>query len=426
VTPSARLQAAVEILEGLAGSALPADRFIRDWFRTRRYAGSKDRASVAERVFAVYRHRASLAWRMRSDAPRALVIASLLCEGGDVGALFDGSGYGPGALHADEHAAIASPPTDAPPLAVRCEFPSFLEAELGRSLGTALADEMAAMLARAPVDLRVNTLKAKRDGVRDILQRDGFDAMPTPWSPVGLRIAPRDGLAALHRHAAFEAGLYEFQDEAAQVASLLAQARPGERVLDLAAGAGGKALALAAAMNNAGAIVASDIGQGRLLQIAARAARAGATIIRLAEAPPQEQFDLVFVDAPCSGSGTWRRQPEQKWRLAPERLADLTAIQDALLDEGGARVRPGGRLVYATCSLLMLENEDRVHGFLARHPDFTLARAVDGWDGPAPPGLAEFFRATPHRTGTDGFFAAICVRKRAADSRPPCGQVEIA
>lgn len=418
MTPAARVQAAIDILEELAKSGLPADRFLREWFRARRYAGSKDRASVAERVFDIFRHRASYAWRMKSEAPRALAIASLLAQGEDVEALFAGTGYGPAPLTQAERAAIASPPDGPSPLHVQGEFPAFLEEELRRSLGGALLSEMQAMQARAPVDLRVNTLKSSRNSVLARLRADGFDAAPTPYSPLGIRIAPQTGLAALHSHECFARGEFEFQDEAAQIAVLLAGAKPGQRVLDLAAGAGGKALALAAQMNDEGEIVATDIDVGRLMQIDARADRAGAKIIRrMKEA--QGLFDLVFVDAPCSGSGTWRRQPEQKWRLTPERVAQLVVLQDALLEKAAGLVRPGGRLLYATCSLFASENEDRIAAFLARHPEFVGRSAAEAWreagQSIVPAGMAEFFRATPAATGTDGFFAAILVHKE-----PPC------
>ena len=414
MTPAARIQSAIEILEALEKTSFPADRFIRDWFRMRRYAGSKDRAAVAERVYDVLRHRASYAWRMQNEAARALVIASVLAEGGDVDALFDGAGYGAKPLDGAERAAINAPMEGEMPRAARCEFPAFLEDELVRSLGTSLEVEMTAMLARAPVDLRVNTLKAARGDALARLQADGIDAQPTPYSPHGIRIAATEGLAVLRRHEAFESGLFEFQDEAAQIAALLAGAKSGERILDLAAGAGGKALALAAEMDNDGEIAACDIDPGRLLQIGPRATRAGVTIIRVAEGePPQDLFDVVFIDAPCSGSGTWRRQPEQKWRLTPARLAELMAIQDALLEQGATRVAPGGRLVYATCSLFVCENEDRIAAFCAKHPEFALQPAAEVWSGAPIPGMSEYFRASPAATGTDGFFAAILVHRRA-------------
>ncbi len=418
MTPAARLQSAIEVLEALQDTAKPADRFLRDWFRARRYAGSKDRAAVAERVFAVLRHRASLAWRMADEQPRALVLASLAAEGCDpasIDGLFSGAGYGPRPLNESERAAILSPRTDPAPLWVQDEFPQFLEQELARSLGDALLDEMRAMCARAPIDLRTNTLKATRDDVLRELRDEGFAAEPTPYAPHGIRIAKHVGAAALGRTRAFLDGRFEFQDEAAQIASLLCAAQPGEQILDLAAGAGGKALALAASMSNEGLILARDNDAGRLSQLPPRAARAGVTIIaeELAEAdPPGASFDAVFVDAPCSGSGAWRRQPELKWRLTPERLLELQVTQDQLLDQAAATTR--GRIVYGTCSLLACENTDRVAAFLARHPAFCIANAEAIWREATclapPPGMGDYFRATPRATGTDGFFAAILVR----------------
>jgi 16S rRNA (cytosine967-C5)-methyltransferase len=299
---------------------------------------------------------------------------------------------------------------------VQGEFPQFLEPELARSLGNALLDEMRAMCARAPIDLRTNTLKATRDDMLAELRGAGFAVEPTPYAPHGIRIIRHEGASALSRTRAYQEGRFEFQDEAAQIASLLCVAQPGEHILDLTAGAGGKALALSAAMNNEGQILARDNDAGRLSQLAPRAARAGVTIIaeELAEAdPPAASFDAVFVDAPCSGSGAWRRQPELKWRLKAERLLELQATQDQLLDQAAAATR--GRIVYATCSLLACENSDRVTAFLARHPAFRIAEAAAIWreaTGVAPPpGIDEFFRATPHATGTDGFFAAVLVRR---------------
>jgi 16S rRNA (cytosine967-C5)-methyltransferase len=418
MTPAARIQAAIEILEDLNGTAMPADRFLRDWFRTRRYAGSKDRAAVAERVYDVFRHRASYAWRMQSEEPRALVIASVLKGEDDVEALFSGSGYGPKPLSDEERTVIHAPARSDAPFHVRHEFPELLEAELKRSLGDALGEEMDVMQGRAPVDLRVNSLKATRDYVAELLNGDGFEAAPTPYSPWGLRLSSREGLAQLQRYPAFENGLFEFQDEASQIAALLVGAKPGERILDLAAGGGGKSLALAASMGNEGELVAFDDITERLRPLPSRAARARAsciTVVREKDGPQwgDGQFDAVLLDAPCSGTGTWRRQPEFRWRITAELLDRLRATQDMLLDDAARHVKPGGRLLYATCSLLCAENEDRVDAFRARHPDFASLRADAIWDGAPPPGLGEFFRATPATTGTDGFFTAILQRSAA-------------
>ena len=413
MTPSARLQAVIDILEGLEATAQPADRFLRDWARAHRYAGSKDRAAISERTYAILRLRSSFAWRMGSGDARALVIASLLAEGlatDAIAGLFDGKGYGAAALSEAEHRALSSPPQGEPPLCVRGEFPPFLEAELARAFGPALLDEMIAMQARAPIDLRVNTLKASRETVLEALHAEGFSVAPTRYSPFALRLAA--GASGLERTKLFAAGAFEFQDEAAQIAALLCAAKPGMRVLDFAAGAGGKSLALAALMQNKGEIVAHDSSSARLRPLALRTARAGATIVH--PQPPQGAFDIVLIDSPCSGIGTWRRQPELRWRTTPDGLAALTRLQDDLLEQGAAFVATGGRLIYATCSPLPCENEDRVAAFLTRHTDFRRLSAAEIWcetvGTPPPPGLDRFFKATPLRTGTDGFFAAILQR----------------
>jgi 16S rRNA (cytosine967-C5)-methyltransferase len=406
MTPAARLQMAIEILEGLDKTAEPTDRFLKAWFRTRRFAGSKDRRAIAERVFSVQRHRARLAHRLGSDAPRALVIASLLDANEDVTALFSG-GYGPAPLTDAERASLAATPPPAPAW-VTGEYPAWLEPELTRAFRDRLPEAMAALIPRAPVDLRVNTLKTTRDAVIAGLKENGVMGEPTPYAPHGIRIAGE--APNLSQSALFESGAFEFQDEAAQIASCLCQAAPDTRVLDLAAGAGGKSLALAAAMQNRGEILACDVRGEALFELEKRAGRAGATIIKtlpLEHAQPGGLFDLVLVDAPCSGSGTWRRQPELRWRLTPARLAELTDIQDRLLDQAASAVAPGGRLVYATCSILPAENQDRAEAFRARQPEFAPLDLRQCWSGATlPPGLCADFRASPALTGTDGFYCA--------------------
>ena len=397
---------------------MPADRFIRDYFRARRYAGSKDRAAVAERVFQIYRHRASYAWRMGSEESRALVIASLLVEGtngDDIASLFSGEGYGPAPLSDAEREAVVHAPAGDPPLSVKGEFPAFLESELRERFGDNLLTETQALTARAPIDLRVNALKASRADVIAGLCEAGYLAEATPYSPWGVRIPA--GATGLERTDLFEAGAFEFQDEGSQIAVLLCDAAPGMRVLDLAAGAGGKSLALAAAMQNRGHILAFDDTPVRLKPLMGRAARAGATIVSVAEtrdgpAWHSGLFDRVLVDAPCSGTGTWRRQPELRWRLSPERLEALTGVQDRLLDDGARHTAPGGRLVYVTCSLLPCENERRIAAFLDRTPGFAAISATQLWrhSAPPPPGMGEFFIASPYATQTDGFFVAILAR----------------
>ena len=389
MTPAARLQAAIEILG--SDSAQPIDRYLKAWFRDHRFAGSKDRRAITEQVYAIHRGHAHFAHRMRSDAPRALVIAALLANGEDPEIFFTG-GYGPSPLTDSERAAIAAPPASLPPWAIG-EYPEWLEAELSRAFAGRLSDEMRAFQERAPVDLRVNTLKSDRDTVVAALRADGFACDPLADLPDAIRCAAEASLTA---HPLYEAGAFEVQDVSAQKAVSLCAARSGMRVLDLAAGAGGKSLALAAAMQNRGEIVACDIRGAALFELERRAARAGATSIRthiLGEVP-SGPFDLVLLDAPCSGSGTWRRQPELKWRLTPEQLAGRIALQDTLLAQAAAVAQ--ARLVYATCSILPRENQDRVEAFLLAHPMFRRTQPD--------------FHASPATTASDGFYAAFLTR----------------
>jgi 16S rRNA (cytosine967-C5)-methyltransferase len=405
MTPAARVQMAIEILEALETTAQPTDRFLKGWFRSRRFAGSGDRRAIAERVFSVQRHHAALAHRMGDDRPRALMIAALLESGEHVEALFTG-GYGPAPLTDVERAAIAATPGPVPDR-VRGEYPQWLESELQRAFGDRLWEEMQAFIGRAPIDLRINTLKAAREEVLQALQAQGATAAPTAYAPHGIRITGEAG--NLSETPLFKSGAFEFQDEAAQIAAQLCDARPGMRVLDLAAGAGGKSLALAAAMENTGEIIACDVRGEALAELEKRAQRGGATIIKpllLEHAQPAGPFDLVLVDAPCSGTGTWRRQPELRWRLTPARLAELIALQDRLLDRAAGLTAPGGRLIYATCSVLPTENQDRVAAALARHSGFSPLDLGQSWPINQPPGLAQDFRASPALTGTDGFYCA--------------------
>ncbi|MDE2476576.1 MAG: RsmB/NOP family class I SAM-dependent RNA methyltransferase, partial [Alphaproteobacteria bacterium] len=360
MTPAAREAAAIEILAALQNTAQPVDRFLRDWFRARRYAGARDRSAVAARIYDIFRHRASYAWRMGSDQPRALVIASLVHEKAELPEIFNGSRYGPAALTEVELNALANPPQEPPPLRVLGEFPDWLEPELTRSLGNELLPELQAMLSRAPIDLRVNRLKTNRDVVRQELDSLGFEAKPMKFAPDGIRLNTGAGLNALQKTDLFNNGAFEFQDEGSQVLARLVEAKSGQRILDFAAGAGGKTLAIAAEMQNRGLIDAFDAQPERMKPIAERALRAGASIIRIItdHASLARDYDAVLIDAPCSGSGTWRRNPDAKWRLTPQSLGKLHQVQAEVLDQAAACVRPGGRLIYATCSFLRSENED--------------------------------------------------------------------
>ncbi|MEX0757959.1 MAG: RsmB/NOP family class I SAM-dependent RNA methyltransferase, partial [Tistlia sp.] len=311
----------------------------------------------------------------------------------------------------------------AQPPAVAAELPEWLHARLAEALGARAGAELAALREQAPVDLRANTLKAEREEVRAALAREAIEAEPGRWSPWSLRIDGRKPVAAT---ATFRNGLVEVQDEGSQLVALLTDAEPGQRVCDFCAGAGGKTLALAAAMANRGQIVACDVRGGRIERAAQRLKRAGVDTVRRqvleSERDPwvkkhKAGFDRVLLDAPCSGSGTFRRNPEAKWRLTEAGLAELTALQARILDSACRLVKPGGRLVYATCSLLPEENEGQVERFLGAHPDFAVLPVDAVWSarlGGAPPSEGPFLRLLPARDGTDGFFLALLERQPAA------------
>lgn len=377
MTPQARAQAAIDILDEVVAAArdagAAADVIIQRYFRTRRYAGSKDRRAVRELVYAAIRRSGE-----RPATGRAALIG--LADGDPaLAALFDGSIHGPPPIAADE------------PRAAAAEVPMWLRDRLG---GLGLLD-------RAPLDLRINRL---RDGPIAIA-----GAVPTPHAPDGLRLPEGTVVDALPE---YEAGLVEVQDEGSQLVTLACRAGPGMKVIDLCAGAGGKTLGLAAAMEDRGVIVACDADRNRLSRLAPRAARAGVTIAetRLLDGGREivalddliAAADLVVVDAPCSGTGTWRRNPEARWRLTPDRLARVVALQSRLLDVAARLVRPGGTLVHIVCSLLDEEGAGQAEAFLARHPGWAAEPVTLPAGTPHGPGL----RLTPATDGTDGFFVA--------------------
>ncbi|HJU19047.1 MAG TPA: RsmB/NOP family class I SAM-dependent RNA methyltransferase [Stellaceae bacterium] len=446
MTPAAQIAAAIEILSLIEDGEGPADDVAALYFRRRRYIGAKDRAEIAGQLYAVLRHRAALDWWIGRvgkgavpQAARARVLVQLVLIAGwapeRLAEACNGGRFRPAPLGPPEARLIrglAGHTLHHPemPRAARNDVPEWLLPPLERAFGAALEDEIRGLNGPAPVDLRVNPLKGDREEARRRLAAEGVAAAPTPLSPLGLRLKARAPLSAL---AAFKEGLVEVQDEASQVAACLADARPGMRVVDFCAGAGGKTLALAALMRNRGRLVACDVSARRLERAALRLRRAGIDNVErrviAREHDPwvkhhKESFDRVFVDAPCLGTGTWRRNPDAKWRARPQDLAELTARQRDILRSAARLVRPGGRLLYATCSLLCEEDEDQAEAFLAAMPDFSLLPAAEVWGetiGGVIPGGGRYLRLSPARHGTDGFFAAIfarCNRKTSPDTIP--------
>ncbi|HYZ24084.1 MAG TPA: RsmB/NOP family class I SAM-dependent RNA methyltransferase [Rhodopila sp.] len=427
MTPAARLAAAIDLLQQIeAAPHRAADAVASDFFRTRRYIGSGDRRAVADRVWAILRARRRLGWWL-GDAPptsRLLLVASLMLEGWSLPALtraFSGGRFAPAPLDGNE-AAIAARleghTLDHPamPQAVRYEIPDWLLPRLAARFGDRLEAEMLALTRPAPLDLRVNTLKTSRDEARAALAAEGWEADPTPLSPWGLRVHGRRPITA---GPTFQSGLVEIQDEGSQLIALMTGVEPGMRVVDWCAGAGGKTLALAAMMQNRGQIIACDISAPRLDNAVRRLHRAGVhNVERHLVAPGDkwakrrvESFDRVLVDAPCTGSGTWRRNPETRQRLIEADLAKLLPKQASILDTAQSLVRKHGRLVYATCSLLSEENEAQVTAFLHRHPDFAIVPLAQAWPlETPPPGAGDYLALTPARNGTDGFFTAVLER----------------
>ncbi|MFO1106116.1 MAG: RsmB/NOP family class I SAM-dependent RNA methyltransferase [Amaricoccus sp.] len=384
MTPGARLSAAIELLDAaLAGE--PAERALTRWARASRFAGSKDRAAVRDLVFDGLRQRRSLGWLGGGDSGRAIGLA-LAAREGMLEALCTGEGYDPAPPSEAERAGLAADLATAPD-PVRLDFPDFLGPELHAALGPDFEPVLQAMQSRAPVDLRVNTLKTNADAATVVLARDGIRVASQPLAGQALRVLENPRLVAASR--AYSQGMVELQDVSSQYVAETAGARPGMTVLDYCAGGGGKTLALAAAMQGRGRLLAWDLNARRMADLPERARRAGAAIRILGDAERATLgavCDLVLVDAPCSGTGAWRRKPEGKWRLTPDELASYPPRQDAILDAASAHVKPGGLLVYATCSLLRAENEERAEAFAARHPDWRTEgqrrlSPLDGGDG---------------------------------------------
>ncbi len=430
MTPAARLAAAIELLAEIdALPRRPADAVANDFFRGRRYIGSGDRRAVSDRAWRVLRSRRRLAWWLEragtAPTPRMLVAASLLLEGWALSGVkqsYSGGQFGPAPLLPEEHAAAAvleDHTLDHPemPQAVRLEVPDWLLPHLAARFGEALDGEMAAMDTPAPLDLRVNLLKSTRDAAQAALAAEGIESVPTPLSPWGLRI---EGRRAVTTGPAFQTGLVEIQDEGSQLVAAMVGALPQMRVADWCAGAGGKTLAMAMTMENRGHIVACDVHDRRLEGAVLRLRRAGVHnverhLIAAGDKWTKRRagtFDRVLVDAPCTGTGTWRRNPDARTRLVENDLLELVPKQAMILSQASRLVKPGGRLIYATCSVLLEENEQQIDAFLAAHDGFRMVRLGEAWPWPEQPapGQGAYLSLTPRSHHTDGFFTAVLER----------------
>jgi 16S rRNA (cytosine967-C5)-methyltransferase len=428
MTPGARLSAAIEVLADIEERRRPAGDALKDWGLAHRFAGSGDRAAIGGLVFDALRRRSSAAHLMGASTPRAILLGALRLERGlsldAIARLADGARHAPAPPDDAEAKALAAAPPDDAPSHVRGDYPEWLDPHFAAVFGEERAEEGAALSCRAPVDLRVNTLKADRGTAAEALSH--LHAVPTPWSAVGLRIALSAEAKSppLHAEPAYIDGLIEIQDEGSQLATLLSGAQPGETVVDLCAGGGGKTLALAALMENSGRIYATDTDIRRLAPIHARIERAGARNVEVRTPRGAAELlgdlagaaDLVLIDAPCTGVGAWRRNPDAKWRVRPGALEQRVKAQDAVLVRAAPLVKPGGRIAYITCSLLDEENDARVRAFTGRHPEFAVVPAdeVAGALGAdrmrflaAVKVSAEGLLMTPRRTGTDGFFVSV-------------------
>ena len=428
MTPGARIAATIEILEKIDRSGSPADDVVSAYLRGRRYIGSKDRRAINGRLFDCLRRQARLDWWCEEVSPRHRILSDLVLSdqlgAEEIGKLFDGQGYAPQPLSDIEKALIAklsgkSLDSEDMPDWVRAETPEWLWPDISAQWQEQAVSEMAALNQPATMDLRVNSLKADCRRALEILQKDGVEAEPTPYSPLGLRLSGRVNLQAT---TAYKGGFVEIQDEGSQLVALLCDAKADHKCIDLCAGGGGKGLALGAQMKDGGPLVVCDTDQTRLDKMKPRQRRAGVSNVTRHclkddgnwAAENAATAIRVLADVPCSGTGAWRRNPAAKWRLTEEKLENLIETQRQIMAQAAALVAPGGRLIYATCSILPRENTQQVAWFLQQFDDFSLLPVADVWKDVMEteyPFEGKFLETTPARNAMDGFFAAILEKK---------------
>ncbi|MER8392577.1 RsmB/NOP family class I SAM-dependent RNA methyltransferase [Mesorhizobium sp. M1340] len=423
-----RLAAAIEVLDDIGRRHRPVADALKDWGLSHRFAGGGDRAAIGNIVYDALRRKRSAGWLLGEDTPRAIGFGALLLEWGQtaqsLNEALEGDKFAPPLLTADELATLGGRRlADAPP-AVRADIPDWCMPLFERAFGTAWVEEGAALATRPPLDLRVNTLKADRGKVLAELAETG--AKPARIAPHGIRIPPIEGDGRhpnVQAEPAFQKGWFEVQDEGSQIAAELAGAEPGMQVLDFCAGAGGKTLALSAAMDNRGQIFAHDAEKARLAPIFDRIRRSENRNVQIVTRPAElaplgRHMDIVLIDAPCTGSGTWRRRPDAKWRLTQRQLDARKGEQETILDAASDFVKPGGLLVYITCSVFDEENGDQVSAFRDRHPGFVPVDHRQLWDSRFAGheaamriGAAGGISLSPLLSGTDGFY--FCALRRA-------------
>ena len=432
MTPGARIQSTIELLDNIfetwrAEKRFPADKLLEQYFKGHRYIGSKDRGAVAELLYFVLRHKSALQWWLEKHnqqiGGRMLVIAAIILRRDytptSLASITKDSQYSPTALseaenrfiHTLERVEISH--RDMPDH-IRLNYPQWLDGHLKASFGKNLDVELKALTTQASTDLRVNTIKTHREKLLGQLRAEGFECNETPHSPIGIRLVKRGAIFTSER---FKQGHFEVQDEGSQLIALLVEAKSGQRVIDFCAGAGGKTLAIAASMENKGRILAWDTSKKRLDQINLRLKRAGVqnTQIHVLESENdafikrhKSTADRVLIDVPCSGSGTWRRNPDLKWRFNQKDLDEVCAVQKSILQSSSRLLKVGGLLIYATCSIFRDENEAQIENFLQNNPNFKLINLPDNLPIFAENNMdKQFFQLTPYRNDTDGFFAAV-------------------
>ena len=420
----AQIQAAIELLEQYNDMPIPVDKLMASFFKSRRYIGAKDKGVIADTIYTVFRRFAEimeiLSHEKHPQTPRAMVITSLMIEGENVAEIFAGTGYGPAPLDQKEQRLLGAnlqSIRSKMPVHSRLNVPEWSIEKLKDMFGEHWKEEALALHGRAPTDIRANVMKTNRKDLLSALKRQEFNFENTSLSPTCLRMKSRKSLFGTEE---FKKGFFEIQDEGSQLIAHACGASRGQKVVDFCAGAGGKTLALAAAMGGKGTLYACDIHERRLGEMPKRLKRAGVadtvrTVLLTSETDKwvkrhKDQMDVVLIDAPCSGSGTWRRSPDSVWKLTEESLENLTKTQASILESACRLVKDGGTFVYATCSVFKEENHAQIEAFLAKHPEFELTEPFG--EGHLLAGQ-KMIQLSPHNTGTDGFFMAKMIKKGA-------------